>query len=355
MYLLQFEEQYLDDVRDLIKITRKDNLAKINYISAETKKFSQHPKLRKLRGSVFSVNKGRYRCIYRAMDKFDNLVIKDASVGNFDACIEKLDGMMILPYVINQEVYFSSRYSFDSDPVKEAYKYGEQYKQFILKSYLNRIYLTFELISLISFIKVFYAPSDYGLYLVASQDENGRPYPLEKVDGKIYVTNGKQKVLVPKFVKTAKIFSYQDPLSINALVNSFDGREFEGVVVYKDGKPYKIKSDSYMYIGSSQKAFIQDICTSIFTDSYKDELDDVGIYHEIKKEWISFKEHTDSLIERTKDFSSKAEIAEWIKEHNFPKHYHLMYYQFEGRNDDVKHIIRSSFVRYMIEKFSTQN
>lgn len=239
-----------DVIRELInqsklRITYSEDetLFKPNYDVACCKKdFDMYPQLLWCRGDVVRTND--YEIIAKGPNKFFNLnEIEEVHITKFDwnsirYVAEKKDGHMILPYVIDNKVKISSRWSFTSPTVTAAEKYlNMEYKAFIQHSAALKLYPLFELIDDISFIKVLYPPEKYGLYLVALIDEQGHIAQLETFGYNILITENLNHL----------ISSPNTALKVVEYVNSFEkATDFEGVVVtFEDDRSVKVKAEKY--------------------------------------------------------------------------------------------------------------
>lgn len=318
-------------------------LVKINYDTIIEDKFIEFPILNYLRGTVFVKMKNTYNVLYRAMNRFNY----PASIDSFDNCIEKLDGMMILPYVFEGQLYFSSRWSFDTDPVKCATELASyDYKEFILKCFKANIYLTFELVTSESFIKTIYPKERFGLYLVASQDKYGNPYPLIKKDDKIWINNGNISLEVPKNILTPTIYDFRTMNELQDFFKDFSGRDFEGVIVYKDSIPYKIKTPQYLAIKNSKTRLYTDMALSVIDGDYEKFPDQETIkrfrilYDDILTLYQSFKY-------MSKYYRSKKAITKDID--LLPPYFKVMYYFFEKREDKVWDILHRYYLNRVIK------
>lgn len=327
---------------ELVRINSIDingtELVKINYDTIIEEKFEEYPILNYLRGTVFVTMKHSYNVLYRAMNRFNY----PANISTFDHCIEKLDGVMILPYIFNGQVYFSSRWRFDTDPVKYATELaGYDYKEFIIKCFKANIYLTFELVIPQSFIKTIYPEERYGLYLVASQDKYGNPYPLIKKDNKVWVSNGNIWLEVPALIKTPIIYDFRTIEELEKFFEPFEGRDFEGVVVYKDSIPYKIKTPQYQAIRNSKTQLYKDMALSVIKGDYEKFPDQKTIkrlrllYDDILTLYQSFKY-------MSKYYRSKKAIARDID--LLPPYFKVMYYFFEKREDKVWELLHKYYL-----------
>jgi len=318
-------------------------LAKINYNTIIEEKFTEFPILNYLRGSVFVKLKHTYKLLYRAMNRFNY----PADIDNFDHCIEKLDGMMILPYVFEGKVYFSSRWNFDTEPVILAELLSTyDYKEFILKCYKANIYLTFELITPESFIKTIYPKSRYGLYLVASQDYYGRPYPLIKKDNEIWINHDNISIKVPKTIKTPEIYDFRTMSELEDFFNPMEGRQFEGVVVYKNSIPYKIKTPQYKAIKNSRTQLYTDMAISVIEGDY-DRFPNKRLIHRFRVLYDDILTLFESFKYMVKKYRSKKAIAKDIE--FLPSYFRALYYLFEKREDKALEILHKYYLDRVIE------
>jgi len=325
-------------------------LAKINYHTMNPTDFIAYPILKYLRGSVYVVERTYYSKIYSAMNKFEYLpktFFKD-NLGDetvFDCCIEKLDGMMILPYIYNNQIFWSSRWAFDTEPTVLALKYATQdYYNFIMECKKNSIYLTFELISPQSFIKTLYPPERYGLYLVAAQHFNGTVYPLyEKSNGYVYVNNGTNEVKVPKSIQTPILYDIHTINELNTLLNKFEAREFEGVIAYVNNCPYKVKTENYIKSNGGRTQLYIDMANSVIDGTY-DKYPDVKLIHRMQILYEDIQTLELSFRDIIKKYKSKKAITADIK--GLPPYFNALYYLFEKREDKFK----ATLYRYYIDR-----
>ncbi len=318
-------------------------LAKINYNTIIEDKFTEYPILNYLRGSVFIKLKKTYTVLYRAMNRFNY----PANIESFDNCIEKLDGMMILPYIFEGEVYFSSRWSFDTPPVKMAESLATyDYKEFIIKCYRAGIYLTFELVTPLSFIKTIYPSERYGLYLIASQDINGKPYPLINKDNEVWVTNEHLSLKVPKNIMIPKIYDFKKMEELDNYFDSFKGREFEGVVVYKNGTPYKVKTEQYKNIKNTSTALYRDMALSVIDGTY-DRFPNKELMHKFIVLYDDILTLFKSFKYMVKKYRSKKAIAKDIE--FLPSYFRALFYLFENREDRALEILHKYYLDRVVE------
>ncbi|MDD3461338.1 MAG: RNA ligase [Mesotoga sp.] len=310
-----------------------------------------------LRGSVCILEDGYYKVIYPAMDKFFNL----HELEKFDpelskkitlkTAVEKLDGMMILPYVVEGEVYLSSRWNFDTIPVIVANRYlTEEYKKFILDCYNKKIYLTFEIISSETQIKVIYPESKYGLYLVSSQDKFGHMYPLIKEDdSKYYVQSDYNRVEIPKEIKHAEVYNISKLSELSKFISSFEGIEFEGVVAFTSGMyPFKLKNINYITLSRSKNRFIDEFADAIIdnkVDDIPNLVKDSYLFKTVMEGWESFNKDIDKIKDELKMFNSKKEIGIFIQYNNVPSLYNILFNLFDGTFDKEKK--RKYFKKYL--------
>lgn len=325
-------------------ITINDSeLAKINYNTMIEDKFIEFPILNYLRGSVFVKLKHTYSLLYRGMNRFNYPV----DIESFDHCIEKLDGMMILPYIFEGRVYFSSRWSFDTEPVKIAEQLATyDYKEFILKCYRAGIFLTFELVTAQSFIKTIYPKSRYGLYLVASQDSEGNPYPLTKIGDNVFVNSGNISIKVPKIILTPEIYDFKTMKELEEFFKPFDGRDFEGVVVYKNSKPYKIKTPQYKAIKNSLTQLCTDMAIAIINNEVN-KFPRPDLMQRFKILYDDILTLFESFKYMVKKYRSKKAIAKDIE--FLPYYFNALYYLFEGREDKALEILHKYYIDRIIE------
>lgn len=317
-----------------------------------------------LRGSVCVLDDNYYKVIYPAMDKFFNLheiekLYPDiTSRIELQTAIEKLDGMMILPFVINDVVYLSSRWNFDTIPVIVSQQYlTDEYKKFILDCYNNKIYLTFELISYESQIRVLYDPSKYGLYLVSAQDESGRVYPLKKsISNKYYVQNGKLELEIPDSILHAKVYDISTLNNLENFVSSFRGIEFEGVVAFTtEGQIFKLKNINYIMTSNSKRLFIDNF-VDIIVDNRVDDAPDIILnnpaFIKINELWGKFNDEIQRLSILVTEFSSKKEIGLYVQHNNLTGLYKILFNLFDGNFDiDRK---RKMFKTYVKDNFGEE-
>ena len=317
-----------------------------------------------LRGSVCVLDDNYYKVIYPAMDKFFNLheiekLYPDiTSRIELQTAIEKLDGMMILPFVIDDVVYLSSRWNFDTIPVIVSQQYlTDEYKKFILDCYNNKIYLTFELISYESQIRVLYDPSRYGLYLVSAQDESGRVYPLKKsIDNKYYVQNGKRELEIPNSILHAEVYDISTLNNLENFVSSFQGIEFEGVVAFTTGgQLFKLKNINYIMTSNSKRLFIDNF-VDIIVDNRIDDAPDMILnnpaFIKIKELWRKYNDEIQRLSILVTEFSSKKEIGLYVQHNNLTGLYKILFNLFDGNFDiDRK---RKLFKIYVKDNFGEE-
>lgn len=317
-----------------------------------------------LRGSVCVLDDNYYKVIYPAMDKFFNLheiekLYPDiTSRIELQTAIEKLDGMMILPFVIDDVVYLSSRWNFDTIPVIVSQQYlTDEYKKFILDCYNNKIYLTFELISYESQIRVLYDPSRYGLYLVSAQDESGRVYPLKKsIDNKYYVQNGKRELEIPNSILHAEVYDISTLNNLENFVSSFRGIEFEGVVAFTtEGQIFKLKNINYIMTSNSKRLFIDNF-VDIIVDNRVDDAPDIILnnpaFIKINELWGKFNDEIQRLSILVTEFSSKKEIGLYVQHNNLTGLYKILFNLFDGNFDiDRK---RKMFKTYVKDNFGEE-
>lgn len=328
-----------------IKTTKLNDmeLAKINYNTIMEEKFTEFPILNYLRGSVFVKLKHTYKLLYRAMNRFNY----PADIDTFDHCIEKLDGMMILPYIFEGRVYFSSRWSFDTEPVRLAEQLATyDYKEFVLKCYKANIYLTFELVTSESFIKTIYPKDRYGLYLVASQDYYGNPYPLVKRDNEVWVNNGNISIKVPKLVKTPEIYDFKTMDELEEFFKPLEGRQFEGVLVYKDSIPYKIKTPQYKAIKNSITQLYTDMAISVIEGDYE-RFPNKELIHRFRVLYDDILTLFESFKYMVKKYRSKKAIAKDIE--FLPPYFRALYYLFEKREDRALELLHKYYIDRIIE------
>jgi len=226
-----------------INYSEDGTLFKPNYDVACCKKdFDMYPQLLWCRGDV--VRTDNYEIVAKGPNKFFNLnETEETHITMFDwnrirFVAEKKDGHMILPFIIDNEVKISSRWSFTSPTVTAAEKYlNEEYKAFIRYSIAQKLYPLFELIDDVSFIKVLYPREKHGLYLVALVDEQGHIAQLDTFGYNILITENLNHLITPSNA-AMKIIEY---------VNSFEkATDYEGVVItFEDGRSVKVKAEKY--------------------------------------------------------------------------------------------------------------
>lgn len=215
---------------------------KINYwMNAPVRLFEEYPWLKWCRGDVVRMDTGEI--VSKAPNKFWTLGQEGSEAKDFDwdnilSIYTKMDGHMILPFVDGIDVRMTSRWSFESDTVKEAEKYNTPLiKSFVLACHDMGIFPLFELITPMSFIKVKYDEADYGLWLTNIVDINGK-----FIDWSYFNTSGL------KVAKPVKAKTLTELVDHNAKFQKF--WEYEGVVVtFRDGKAVKLKTASYMDSG----------------------------------------------------------------------------------------------------------
>lgn len=310
-----------------------------------------------LRGSVCILEDGYYKVIYPAMNKFFNLHELERinpEITNkiiLKTAVEKLDGMMILPYVVDGKVYLSSRWNFDTIPVIVANRYlTDEYKKFILDCYSKEIYLTFELISSESQIKVIYPETKYGLYLVSSQDKFGNVYPLIKEDDtKYYVQSNYNKIEIPKQIKHAEVYNISNLSELIKFVSSLDGIEFEGVVAFtSEMYPFKLKNINYITLSRSKNRFIDEFADAIIdnkVDDIPNLVKESYLYKSVMGGWKSFNDDIDEIKKILNQFTSKKEIGLFLLSHDLPWLYKILFNLFDGTFDKEKK--RKYFKKYL--------
>lgn len=229
-------------------------LFKPNYDTACMKKdFDEYPFLLQCRGDV--VDSKTFDIIAKAPKKFfninenDDVRVEDLPWDKVVSISEKLDGHMILPYVVDGKVFISSRWSFSSPTVDVAEKYmNDDIRQFVIKEHEVGRYPLFELIDSVSYIKVIYSTNEYGLHLVNLVNEDG--LFVNKELG-LFESYNHPSLKLRKYTTLeilAETYKEKHPfLNIVKYVNSFEhATDFEGVVVvFADGRGVKVKAEKY--------------------------------------------------------------------------------------------------------------
>jgi len=367
----QFKKEVIDNFGDkvIVNSTIIDNTTyyKLNYSDKVGIGYFFEDKIpstifNQLRGSVCILEDGYYKVIYPAMDKFFNLhelenmnlpITKNITL---KTVIEKLDGMMILPFIVNGEVYLSSRWNFDTTPVIVGNKYmNDSYKKFIRECYYAGIYLTFELISYESQIKVLYPESEYGLYLVATQNKFGKIFPLLKENDEYYVQSKYTKIHIPDEIKHAKVYDISDIDQLKKFVSSFEGRKFEGVVAFTTTLyPFKLKNMNYLMLSRSKNSFIEEFA-DMFIDNTIDDLPNIitdnPAFKTVKDLWGRFNKDLLTVENFVNSFNSKKEIGLYLKENKVPSFYGISFKLFDNQFDiETKRKVFKQYIKENIEE-----
>lgn len=367
----QFKKEIIDNFGDKVivnsTIINSTTYYKLNYSDKVGIEYFFEDKIpstifNHLRGSVCILKDGYYKVIYPAMDKFfnlhelENMRLPITENITLKTVVEKLDGMMVLPFVINDEVYLSSRWNFDTIPVLVGNKYmNDLYKKFIRACYYAGIYLTFELISYESQIKVLYPESEYGLYLVATQNKFGKVLPLLKEHGKYYVQNSYSKIPIPDKIKHAKVYDISDINQLKSFVSSFEGRNFEGVVAFTTTSyPFKLKNMNYLMLSRSKNSFIAEFA-DMFIDNTIDDLPNIitdnPAFKTVKELWDRFNTDLLTVENFVSSFNSKKEIGLYLKENKVPSFYGISFKLFDNQFDiETKRKVFKQYIKENIQE-----
>ena len=224
-----------------VSYSKNGKYVKYNYdVACHGTDFEIWPFLNWCRGDV--VRRDTFEILSKAPNKFFNLGENDSvTPDKFDwdsiaMITEKKDGFMILPYLDdNEEVQYSTRWSYDSPGCSLAKKYSTpELEEFISGHIKVGRYPLFELICEETFIKVQYKPEEYGIKLVNFSDINGK-----------FLNWLNMNIL--DCVEYTKFYFHNSMVDIIEFVNSFEkATDFEGVVItFWDGRGVKVKADKY--------------------------------------------------------------------------------------------------------------
>ena len=250
-----------------VSYSKNGKYVKYNYdVAAFGDDFVAYPFLNWCRGDV--VRRDTFEIISKAPNKFFNLGENDRNTPDkFDwntiaMITEKKDGFMILPYIDDDEVQFSSRWSYDSPACSLAKGFSTHELEGFIQYHISYgRFPLFELVCEETFIKVSYKPEDYGIKLVNFVDINGNFLNWSNMS-------------LPPCVDYTMFYFHNSMVDIIEFVNSFEkATDFEGVVItFEGGRAVKVKADKYFQFDLS--ALIRKNCEYILACIDDKTLDD---------------------------------------------------------------------------------
>jgi hypothetical protein len=245
------------------------NYYKVNYGNIMFRDFQNYQFLFLCRGDVLRTDSNVI--VAKAPNKFwnidENIYTKSDSLcwsSSQNKVVEKMDGMMILPYKNDDgEWKLTSRGSFEYDVIPIAEKYFTQnYIDFCEECLGFKTYPIFEIISKESFIKVEYPEDKYGLYFLG----------CSRIDGEISRPESDFETAKKYGIKTPEIYDLTTKEQIYNFVNSHEHYyDFEGVVFHTFRGTVKIKSTKYCEMNIQKLDNIE----SLYEMWNENEIDDV--------------------------------------------------------------------------------
>lgn len=314
---------------------------KLNYGNASFNDFVKYPFLFFCRGDVLYVDSDII--VHKAVNKIWNLNENQLTLQNKIpsediACIEKMDGMLIIPFYdeTTNTWRLTSRGSFEFDIIPVAEKYfKDNYIQFCDEMRKRGLYPSFEIISRESFIKVEYDSLKFGLYFLGCCN----------IFGEIDYENIHEHMEMAEsmLLKTPKVFTLKNTITDTiSFVNSFDKYYFfEGVVVtFKDGSgSVKIKSDKYFEM-NIQKLTNTEYIYDLWNEN---EIDDVIAHvppllgQEIIDRVEKFKTIKKKLVDKymdiettLKELPDQKSVAEYLQTNVDSKYFHFFINKFKN-------------------------
>lgn len=313
------------------------NYYKVNYGNIMFRDFQNYQFLFFCRGDVLRVDSNII--VAKAPNKFwnidENIYTKSDSLcwnSPQNNVVEKMDGMMILPYKNDDgEWRLTSRGSFEYEVIPIAEKYFTQnYIDFCEECLRFKQYPVFEIISKESFIKVEYPEDKHGLYFLG----------CSIIDGNISRPKSDFETAKKYGIKTPEIYDLTTKEQIYNFVNSHEHYyDFEGVVLHTHQGAVKIKSTKYCEMNIQKLDNIE----SIYEMWNENEIDDVlphlppiqveTIIQNIQK----FKAHKNYLNEEYAKISPDLEklkdikdVVEYIQNNCDSKYFHFFLNKYKN-------------------------
>ena len=259
--------------------------------------------------------------------------------------VEKIDGSLIIPFIVDDKVYFKTKNGFDNVHIKTVEKivtddFKEKIKELINQGY----YPLFELVS--PYLKIVIDYPETELYLIGVRyfDFNDKDFPIRYV-------NPEKLEEISKFlnIKTPEIQKITKG-KLQKLQNEIKNKE--GWVVYVDNELIKVKTFWYKNI-HGEMIFKVDL-KRIFQYILDEKIDD--IYDNINEQ---IKDNIEKIIdiimnrmnkdiedlEKVREEFNKLDIKEFVKKYNN----YTRYIKSFKEGKEPKEIMKEFYKKYIMK------
>lgn len=337
----------IKDRPEFIEVNRDDYVV-FNYILSHEDSFDD-PMRRELRGLIFNRSGD---VLSRRFHKFFNMNEKEETQSNNidwnkpHVVLEKLDGSMITPLVINGEVRWATKMGITEVAIQceEFLKGKDNYHQFALNTHTQKVTPIFEFIAPDNRIVISY--EEPKLILLALRNNlTGKYYNLDMMK------------LISEQYNIPMVKTYSGDIS-----NIRDQVGIEGVVVrFDDGHMVKVKTDWYVAIhkAKDQILFEKNVIKLIFEEKTDDILPNlldsdkirINSYKEILVDNIDlYVENIRTFLETKKNDISRKEFALDIAPNLQPIIRNVYFTCWNGDKD-----IRTELIKNILKYTNSQN